>query len=117
MSYIFEMIADKMYVRLNPVTSSSKTIERNDGTSVDLELPEKHHEETRIGRIVAVGPEAAAEGFDEGQMIVVTFMAGTILHFPADDITDDTHRIIGYREVLCRIVEEDEPVEAEIVEE
>ena len=105
MNYVFEMLFDNIYVKLNPVTSESKKIVRDDGSETTLELPEKHHIETRIGTIVAVGPEAAEKGFDAGDLVVVTFMAGTILHFPADNITDDTHRIVGFREILARLHE------------
>jgi len=103
-----EMMHDKMYIRLNPIKAQSKRIERVDGTNVDLELPEVRSRETRIAKVLAVGPEAAEAGFDEGDLVVVTFMAGTVLHFAEYDITDDTHRIIGWREVLCKIIEDKE---------
>ena len=102
-TYVFEMLHDKMYIRLQPVTSTSKKFIKDDGSEGELELPEKHHEETRLATVLAVGPDAADKGFDAGDIVVVTFMAGTVLHFPADDITDDTHRIVGYREILCRL--------------
>lgn len=117
MAYVFEMIDDKMYIRLQPVASTVKEVERDDGSIVKLELPEKHSEDTRIGKVVAVGPDAADKGFDAGDTVVVSFMAGLILHFPADNITDDTHRIIGYREVACKIIDEEEIVDAEVEEE
>lgn len=113
MAYVFEMIDDKMYIRLEPVTSRIKEVKRDDGSIAKLELPEKHSEDTRIGRVVAVGPDAAERGFDAGDQVVVTFVAGAILHFPADNITDDTHRIISYREVLCKIIDDEEIVDAE----
>ena len=102
-NYVFEMLFDKMYIRLEAVKSTSKTIKKDDGGTVELELPEKHHEDTRIAAVLAVGPEAADKGFDAGDIVVVTFAAGAILHFPADNITDDTHRIVTVREILCKI--------------
>lgn len=117
MSYVFEMIDDKMYIRLQPVTSRVKEIKRDDGSVAELELPEKHSEDTRIGTVVAVGPDAAEKGFDAGDTVVVSFMAGLILHFPADNITDDTHRIIGYREVACKIIDDEEIIDAKVEEE
>ena len=104
-NYIFEMLFDKMYIRLEPVKSTSKTVKRDDGSEVELELPEKHHEDTRIAAVLAVGPEAAKVGFDAGDIVVVTFAVGAILHFPADNITDDTHRIVTVREILCKLHE------------
>lgn len=112
-NYIFEMLFDNMYVKLEPVKAESKDIVRDDGSITTLQLPEKHHTETRIGTVIAVGPDAAEKGFDAGDIVVVTFMAGTVLHFPADDITDDCHRIVGFREILAKL---HEPEEKRIVE-
>ena len=99
-----------MYIRLQPVGATSKTVKRDDGSSVELQLPEKHSEETRVAKVIAVGPDAAKQGFDAGDTVVVTFASGVILHFPADNITDDTHRIVSTREILMKIKEPEEKV-------
>lgn len=107
-----EMAGNKIYVILKPVESQSKEITRDDGETVELVLPDKHSEQTRVGVIQAVGPDCPKDGegnfvFDADDIIIIPFYAGVALHLVMDDITDDTHRIITSREILAKVVLEE----------
>lgn len=68
-------------------------------TKSGLIVPDMHHEESRIGEIISVGPEVTM--YHPGQLVVTTYYAGIALHLPAFGILDDTHRIIEEDSVQC----------------
>lgn len=81
----------RMLVRLNEV--------EEEVTRGGIIMPAKHHEESRIGTIEAVGPEVTR--YSNGQRVVTTFYAGVALHLPKYGILNDTHRIIEEDAVQC----------------
>ena len=87
----------RMLVRLREVQESKSA-------SGLVYLPDKHHEESRIGEVISVGPEVTK--YVPGQLVVTTFYAGIALHLPNYGILNDTHRIIDEDSVQCIFVED-----------
>lgn len=83
----------RVLVKLNPVKEKK--------TDSGLYLADLHSEQTREGEILAVGKEVF--DFFRGEKIIVSYNAGTVLHFPGSQILDDTLRVISQHEILAKI--------------
>ncbi len=88
-------VGKKVLVELNPIGEKK--------TAGGVILPEQHHEEFRIGFILAVGDEV--KGFDVGDKILVGWVFGESLHIPDRGILDDTLRIGTQTEIWAKLKE------------
>ena len=94
---------DRIFVALEPmVTTTTKTL--NDGRVVTINLPEQHHERSRIGVIRQVGDEV--DLYKVGDRVLLSTYAGVRIHLIGRDIDgepidEDRHRIIRQEEILC----------------
>lgn len=87
----------RLLVQLNPIEEKK--------TEGGVILPDTHSQETRTGIIIAVGEEVDKK-YQPGDKIIIAFTSGTILHFPAEGILDDTIRITVQSEIMAKISEE-----------
>lgn len=93
----------RLLIQLNPVKAFSKEIIKNDGTKGEIVFPDNHSEESRIGIILAKGDEV--KGYEVGDKILIAFFSGTVLHFPGEDVLNDTIRMITQSEIMGLIKE------------
>lgn len=90
-------VGKRVLIQLNPVEELT--------TEGGIVLPDLHHEENRIGVILAVGDEVN-ERFQPGDKILVGWVFGDALHFPGEGITDDTIRMGTQSEIWAKLSEE-----------
>ena len=83
----------RVLVKLNPVKEMK--------TEGGIILGDLHAEQTREGEILAVGGEVF--DFFRGEKIIISYNAGTVLHFPGSGVLDDTLRVISQHEILCKL--------------
>ena len=86
-------VGKRVLVQLNSVKEQK--------TEGGIILPDLHHEESRIGVILAKGGEV--DDFDVGDKILVGWGFGTPIHFPDQGILDDTIRIGTQMEIWAKI--------------
>lgn len=84
----------RLLIRLNPVEEKK--------TEGGVILPTRHSEESRLGTIIAIGDEVNKK-FKVGDQILVAFFSGTVLHFPAEGVLDDTIRMITESEIMAKM--------------
>ena len=83
----------RVLVKLNPVKEMK--------TEGGIYIQDMHSEQTREGEILAVGDEVF--NFFRNERIIISYNAGTVLHFPGSQILDDTLRVISQHEILAKI--------------
>ena len=88
-------------------------------------LPDAHHEESRLGTIVAMGNDVDKiessifpklwdivvkfftgkyrTRYKLGDQILIAFFSGTVLHFPGEGMSDDTIRMIVQSEIMAKV--------------
>ena len=88
-------VGKKVIVELNPIGEKK--------TAGGVILPELHHEEFRIGFILAKGDEV--KGFAVGDKILVGWVFGESIHIPDQGILDDTLRMGTQSEIWAKISE------------
>lgn len=76
-------VGKKVLVKLNPVEEKT--------TKGGIILPDLHHEEFRVGFILAIGDEV--NDFKVGDKILVGWIFGDSVHIPDQGILDDTLRM------------------------
>ena len=86
-------VGKKVLVRLNSFEGKK--------TQGGIYLPEAHHEEFRIGFILAKGEEV--DKFEIGDKVLVGWTFGESIHFPDKDILDDTLRVGTQNEIWAKI--------------
>jgi len=89
-------VGKKVFVELNPIEEKK--------TKGGVILPALHHEEFRIGFILAKGKEV--NDFEVGDKILVGWVFGESIHFPDQHILDDTLRVGTQSEIWAKIFEE-----------
>ncbi len=94
---------DRCYVVLTPMVKTKK-ITNKFGEEIEIELPENHHERSRIGEIKQVGEKVTR--YRPGDMVLLSVYAGVRIHLigkeiDGEQIDEDRHRIIREEEVLC----------------
>jgi co-chaperonin GroES (HSP10) len=94
---------DRCYVVLTPMVKT-KTITNKFGEEIEFELPENHHERSRIGEIKQVGEKV--HRYKVGDKVLLSVYAGTRIHLidkeiDGEPIDEDRHRIIREEEILC----------------
>ena len=86
-------VGKKVFVELNPIEERK--------TKGGVILPALHSEEFRTGFILAKGE--GVESFDVGDKILVGWTFGESIHFPDQDILDDTLRVGTQNEIWAKI--------------
>ena len=94
-------VGKKVLVELNPIGEKK--------TAGGVYLPDLHHEEFRIGFILAVGDEV--KGFDAGDKVLVGWVFGESIHIPDRGILNDTLRIGTQAEIWAKLTEKRESEE------
>ena len=93
-----EMLGSNILVRLDAVKEEMKG---------KIVLPGLHAVPTRIGKILGVGPKV--DGFKVGERILVNYYNGVEMEIPRYGIYGDMLRVVTDREILGRILDEDNP--------
>jgi co-chaperonin GroES (HSP10) len=88
-------VGKKILVELNLVEEKK--------TEGGILLPGLHHEESRVGYVLAIGNEVTV--CKVGDKILVSWTFGDVLHFPDKGIIDDTIRM-GTQAAIWAILEE-----------
>lgn len=88
-------VGKKVFVELSPVKEKK--------TAGGIVLPDLHHEEFRIGFILAKGKEV--DDFEVGDKILVGWVFGESIHLPDKDILDDTLRVGTQSEIWAKLEE------------
>jgi len=70
-------------------------------------LPDLHSEMSRLSTVLAIGNKVTR--YKKGDRVIVGFMGGTDLHFPAKGVLKDTYRLITEVNVTAKVEDEDEP--------
>ena len=98
---------DRCFVILEPMVTT-KTITNKFGEAVEIELPENHHERSRIGVIQQVGPDVM--GYFPGDRVLLSTYAGVRIHLigrqiDGKDIDEDCYRIIRAEEIIATLTD------------
>ena len=96
---------DRLYVVLEEM-KKSKTIAGPGGTTMEVALPENHHERSRVGVVQQVGAEVV--GYFPGDKVLLSTYAGVRIHLIDREINgvpidEDRHRIIRAEEIIATI--------------
>lgn len=96
---------DRMFCILEPMVKST-TITNKFGESIELDLPENHHERSRVGVVQKVGDEVTK--FVPGDKVLLSTYAGVRIHLIGRDIDgmpidEDCFRIIRQEEVIAQL--------------
>lgn len=99
-----EVSGDRIFCILEPMVKT-KMVPGPGGTTIEIELPENHHERSRIGVIQQCGPEV--KGYVPGDRVLLSTYAGVRIHLigrqiDGKDIDEDCYRIIRQEEILCK---------------
>ena len=94
---------DRCFVILEPMVKTKKYIDKM-GVERELELPENHHERSRIGVIQQVGPEV--RGYFPGDRVLLSTYAGVRIHLigrqiDGKEIDEDCYRVIRAEEIIA----------------
>ena len=110
---------DRCFVILEPMVTT-KTITNKFGEAVEIELPENHHERSRIGVIQQVGREVKHPGkwwqfwkkslYRPGDRVLLSTYAGVRIHLigrqiDGKDIDEDCYRIIRAEEIIATLTD------------
>lgn len=95
---------DRIFVILEPMVKTKKIIGK-DGSVIEIDLPENHHERSRIGVIQQCGPGVV--GYVPGDRVLLSTYAGVRIHLigrqiDGQEIDEDCFRIIRQEEILAR---------------
>ena len=99
-----EVSGDRLFVILEPMVKTKK-ITNKFGEEVELDLPENHHERSRIGVVQQCGPDVV--GYFPGDRVLLSTYAGVRIHLigrqiDGKDIEEDCYRIVRAEECLCK---------------
>lgn len=83
----------RLLVRVNRVK------EKNVGGIV---IPDKHSELTRIAIVDAVG-DGAKDQFKPGDIVMLGFNEGDVIHLVSERISDDTYRMVPSNSIQAKI--------------
>jgi co-chaperonin GroES (HSP10) len=95
---------DRIFVILEPMVTTKEVTNKFGEKIGEIELPENHHERSRIGVIQQVGDEV--KDFKPGDKVLLSVYAGTRIHLigrkiDGKEIDEDCFRIIREEEILC----------------
>ena len=96
---------DRIFVILEPMVTTT-SITNKFGETIELELPENHHERSRVGVVQQVGD--AVTKFVPGDKVLLSTYAGVRVHLIGRDIDgmaidEDCFRIIRQEEVIAQL--------------
>jgi co-chaperonin GroES (HSP10) len=106
---------DRIFVILEPMVTTT-TVAGPGGTTIEISLPENHHERSRVGLVKQVGRRVSHPGkwwqfwkkpnYRPGDRVLLSVYAGVRIHLIGRDIDgepidEDRHRIIRQEEILC----------------
>lgn len=96
---------DRLFIILEPMVTH-KTIVGKDGRESRIELPENHHERSRIGVVQQVGNKVTR--YVPGDKVLISTYGGVRIHLigrqiDGQDIDEDCYRIIREEEVVCQL--------------
>ena len=99
---------DRIFVILEPMVKST-TITNKFGEQIEIDLPENHHERSRVGVIQQVGE--AVTKYAPGDKVLLSTYAGVRIHLIGRllygiPIDEDCHRIIRQEEILCQLLDD-----------
>jgi len=99
--------ADRIYVVLEPMVTT-RTITNKMGETIEIAIPENHHERSRIGVIKQCGSEVF--GYFPGDRVLLSTYAGVRIHLidreiDGEPIDEDRHRIIRQEEIIATILD------------
>ena len=102
-----EVTGDRIFCILEPMVKT-KTIENKFGEKIEIDLPENHHERSRVGVIQQCGPDVF--GYYPGDKVLLSVYAGVRIHLigrqiDGKDIDEDCFRIIRSEEILCKLID------------
>ena len=94
---------DRIFVILEPMVTT-KTITNKFGEEITIDLPENHHERSRVGVVQQVGD--AATKYKPGDKVLLSTYAGVRIHLigrqiDGKDIDEDCYRIIRQEEIIA----------------
>ena len=94
---------DRIFVILEPMVTTT-TVAGPGGTTIEISLPENHHERSRVGLVKQVGD--AVTSYAPGDKVLLSVYAGVRIHIigreiDGEPIDEDRHRIIRQEEILC----------------
>jgi co-chaperonin GroES (HSP10) len=84
----------------------TKKITNMRGEEIEIDLPENHHERSRIGVIQQCGPEVVE--YAPGDRVLLSTYAGVRIHLigrqiDGNEIDEDCYRIIRQEEILAKL--------------
>lgn len=99
-----EVSGDRIFVILEPMVKTKKIVNKF-GEEIEIDLPENHHERSRIGVIQQCGPEVV--GYFPGDRVLLSTYAGVRIHLigrqiDGKEIDEDLYRIVRQEEILCK---------------
>jgi len=92
----FELMGDRMYIRLDKMVDKIKNIF----------VPDEHREPSRIATVMKVGPDVTK--FKVGDRVLVSFYTGVPINLPQYDMNPVLDKIATESEILSLVFEEDE---------
>ena len=101
---------DRIFVILEPMVKT-KAITDRFGKTIEIDLPENHHERSRVGVIQLVGPAVTA--YKPGDKVLLSTYAGVRIHLigrqiDGKDIDEDCYRIIRQEEIIAQLFDDSE---------
>jgi len=98
---------DRMFVVLEPMVTTT-TITRPGGEKIVIDLPENHHERSRIGVVKQVGSDVI--DYHPGDRVLLSVYAGVRIHLigreiDGEPIDEDRFRIIRQEEVVATLLD------------
>lgn len=96
---------DRIFVILEPMVKT-KTITNKLGETIEMALPENHHERSRVGVIQQVGDSVTK--YFPGDKVLLSTYAGVRIHLigrqiDGQDIDEDCYRIIRQEEIIATL--------------
>lgn len=102
----FSVKGDRLFVILDEF-KTTKEITLPNGRTATINLPDKHSERSRIGTIVAVGPEVR-NGWTVGDRVLISTYGGTRIHLIGEEafgqpIDEDRFRVFREEEIVTQV--------------
>jgi len=99
---------DRIFVILEPMVTTKKVTNKF-GEDVEIELPENHHERSRIGVIQQVGEDVT--DYKVGDKVLLSVYAGVRIHLIGREIDgkpidEDCYRIIRAEEIIATLLDD-----------
>jgi co-chaperonin GroES (HSP10) len=98
---------DRIFVILEPMVKT-KTITDKSGNTIEIALPENHHERSRVGVIQQVGDSVT--NYMVGDKVLLSTYAGVRIHLigrqiDGMDIDEDCFRVIRAEEIVAKLID------------